>query len=142
MEKTGRPFNGREQQRIRELGLAERCQCRFIPSEDMATVYTNAECFVFPSKMEGFGMPVLESFDARCPVILSDASCFPEVAGKGGIFFNPDDPDELSRKIAMTINDRDFRNAMVNAGEKELSRFSWKKTGRQTAETYLKAINR
>ncbi len=137
---TGRPFSGQEQKRIEALGLKDRCVNRFIPDKDMAALYANAECFVFPSKMEGFGMPVLESFAAHCPVILSDASCFPEVAGDGGIFFNPDDADELADKILLTINDVDFRRRKIAAGDKELQRFSWRKTGILTAETYKKAI--
>ena len=137
---TGRDFNKHEQQRIAELGLTSRCHCRFIPTRDMGALYANAQCFVFPSKMEGFGMPVLESFAADCPAILSDSSCFPEIAGKGGIYFNPEDPDDLASKILLTVNDTDFRNSKIIAGKKELSRFSWAKTGKETAETYSKTI--
>lgn len=137
---TGKKFSKNELDRISESGLSSRCICRFIPSEDMSALYANAECFVFPSKMEGFGMPILESFTTGCPAILSDTSCFPEVAGKGGIYFNPEDPDELAEKILMTINDREFREGKISDGKEELKRFSWAKTGEKTAETYLKAI--
>lgn len=137
---TGRPFSNQELQRISSIGLKDRCIHHFIPDNDMYSLYANAECFVFPSRMEGFGMPVLESFAARCPVVLSDASCFPEVAGKGGIFFNPEDPDELAEKIRLTIGDSIFRTKKIEAGLKELQRFSWEKTAIATAATYKKAI--
>lgn len=137
---TGRPFSKQESERISALGLGNRCLHHFIPDKDMSSLYANAECFVFPSKMEGFGMPVLESFAAGCPVILSDASCFPEVAGEGGIYFNPDDADELAEKILMTIGDKEFRKSKIEAGIKELDRFSWENTGKATANTYKKAL--
>ena len=137
---TGKHFGKDELQKMADLGISDRCHCKFIPSADMYALYANALCFVFPSKMEGFGMPVLESFAAGCPVILSDRSSFPEIAGEGGIYFNPDDADELVRKIEQTIGDESFRTRMISSGLKELKRFSWSETGRKTAETYQKAI--
>ncbi|MBD5197314.1 MAG: glycosyltransferase family 4 protein [Bacteroidales bacterium] len=137
---TGRGFNKKELSRIADLGLSSRCQCRFIPSAEMSAVYANAECFVFPSKMEGFGMPILESFAAKCPAIISNVSCLPEIGGNGAIYFNPDDAEELAETILRTINDRAFRLEKISLGEKELKRFSWDKTALQTADTYLKAI--
>lgn len=137
---TGHPFSKAELRRIAELGLSGKCMCRFFPSEDMPSLYANAECFIFPSKMEGFGMPVLEAFSSECPVILSDASCFPEIAGSGGIYFNPDDAEDLATKINETIGDPNFRKEKISAGKQELKRFSWKKTAQKTTETYIKAI--
>lgn len=137
---TGRAFSKSEHNRIAELGLTGRCHCRFIPTGEMNSLYANAQCFVFPSKMEGFGMPILESFAAKCPAIISDSSCFPEIAGEGGIYFNPENPAELAEKILTTIEDKEFRNKKILTGEKELERFSWSKTGIMTAQTYKKAI--
>lgn len=137
---TGRAFDSREQKMISELGLSDRCSCRFIPSPDMHALYANALCFVFPSKMEGFGMPILEAFAAGCPATLSDSSCFPEIAGEGGIYFNPDDAGELAEKIRRTIGDAGFRKEKIAVGTRELQRFSWEKTGQLTADTYRKAI--
>lgn len=137
---SGRPFCKHELKRINELGLSGKCHCRFIPTSEMNALYANAQCFIFPSRMEGFGMPILESFAAGCPVILSDTSCFPEIAGNGGIYFNPDNPDELADCIRKVIDDTCFKNDKIEAGKKELSRFSWRETGRKTAETYTKTI--
>lgn len=137
---TGRAFSKKELKTIAARGLERRCSCRFIPVNDMHSLYANASCFVFPSKMEGFGMPILEAFAAGCPVILSNSSCFPEIAGNGGIFFDPDNPDELADKIEQTLCDPAFRDTKTLAAKQELERFSWQKTGVKTAETYLKAI--
>lgn len=137
---TGRDFSKQEHKRIAQLGLTGRCLCRFIPTNQMAALYANAECFVFPSLMEGFGMPILEAFAAKCPAILSDTSCLPEIGGEGGIYFNPKNPDELAEKILCTLEDTDFRQKQILLGEKELKRFSWEKTGNLTADTYRKAI--
>lgn len=138
---TGRSFSKSEKARIAQLGLLSRCVCRFIPEEDMGAVYANAECFVFPSRMEGFGMPILESFAAGCPAILSDSSCFPEIAGEAGIYFNPDDADALALEIEKAISDINFRNEKIDAGKERLKLFSWKKTGIKTAETYKKTLS-
>ncbi len=138
---TGRDFSKSERAHIAELDLSSRCHSHFIPTRDLGALYANAECFVLPSKMEGFGMPILEAFAANCPVIVSDASCLPEIAGKGGIYFNPEDPDELSEKIQLTLNDSNFRKMKIAAGREELKRFSWEVTGEKTAESYRKAID-
>ncbi|WP_300968667.1 glycosyltransferase family 1 protein [uncultured Duncaniella sp.] len=137
---TGRAFSKAENNRIAELGLSGRCHHHFIPTEDMNALYANAECFIFPSKMEGFGMPILEAFAARCPAVISETSCFPEIAGDGGIYFNPENPDELAEKIMLTINNLCFRRKKIEDGERELKRFSWSKTGNETAETYSKVL--
>ncbi len=138
---TGRNFNKKEIEQINRLGLQSRCLCKFIPENDMNALYANAECFVFPSKMEGFGMPVLESFAAGCPAILSDSSCFPEIAGNAGIYFNPENTEELAEMIQLTIGDLTFRNGKIKAGKERLKLFSWKNTGIKTAGTYKKAIS-
>lgn len=137
---TGRQFSSREKKRIAELGIADRCECRFIPTSDMNALYANAECFVFPSRMEGFGMPVLESFAAGAPSVLADTECFREIAGNGALFFNPDDAAQLADSIVRVISDKKLRETLRNAGKEELKRFSWDKTGLLTAETYRKAV--
>lgn len=138
---TGKNFNKEEWEQINRLGLQSRCLCKFIPENDMNALYSNAECFVFPSKMEGFGMPILESFAAGCPAILSDSSCFPEIAGDAGIYFNPNDAEGLAVKIEQTVEDSMFRNEKIKAGKERVKLFSWKNTGIKTAETYKKAIS-
>lgn len=85
-------------------------------------------------------MPILESFAAGCPVILSDTSCLPEVAGRAGVYFNPEEPEDIVRKIERVIYDPDFRNAKIAEGRDRLKEFSWDKCGLETAAVYNKTI--
>lgn len=137
---TGRDFSKHEKERIAALSLSSRCHCRFFHAAELPALYANALCFIFPSRMEGFGMPVLEAFAAKCPVILSDIDCFTEIAGDAAIYFNPDNPDSLARKIQLVIDDEPLRNRKIEAGSKRLSLFSWQKTALETTYTYKKAI--
>lgn len=139
---TGRPFSRSELEKIASHGLLGRVSSRFVKSEEMAAVYAAALCFVFPSKREGFGMPILEAFASRCPVILSDTSCFPEIAGEAGVYFNPDSIDEIEKKIASVIYDGHYRQEITARGMKALDNYSWQKTAAATAEVYDKVIGR
>jgi len=137
---TGRSFGKGEREEICRLGLAGRVVSKFIDAFDMPALYANARCFVFPSKAEGFGMPILEAFASGCPVALSNASCLPEIAGEGGVYFNPDDPEEMAMKISGIIFDEKFRLFMIDRGREKLSEYSWTKTAALTAEVYNKVI--
>lgn len=133
---TGKSFSRGERERIAALGLDKRIHSRFIDAIDMDALYANARCFVFPSRKEGFGMPVLEAFAAGCPVVLSDTSCFPEVAGDGALYFSPDDPEDMACRISSVVYDDGFRDEMVKKGTAMLSRYSWEKTAARTAAVY------
>lgn len=133
---TGKHFSSGEKRRIRELGVEGRVEQHLFPTGEMASLYAGAECFVFPSRLEGFGMPILEGFASRVPVIVSDSSCLPEIAGDGGIYFDPDDVDGLAAKIERVIEDKDFRVEHIEAGRRRLELFSWGRAAAETAEVY------
>lgn len=137
---TGRPFSRAEREKIARAGLEERVDCRFVATEELDAVYAGARAFVFPSRKEGFGMPILESFAAGCPVILSEASCLPEVAGNAGLYFNPDSPEDMAEKIGKVIYDDNFRELKIAEGRERLKGFSWEKCGRETAAVYNKTL--
>ena len=137
---TGRPFNRGERDMIARSGLESRIDCRFVPTDQLDAVYAGARAFIFPSRKEGFGMPILESFAAGCPVILSDASCLPEVAGNAGVYFNPDSPEDIAEKIGKVIYDNNFRDTKIAEGRERLKSFSWEKCGRETAAVYNKTL--
>lgn len=138
---TGRPFSGDEQQRIAQLGLTGRVHALFADSADMPALYANAEAFIFPSYYEGFGLPILEAFAAGCPVALSNASCFPEIAGEGALYFDPADADEIAAMASRLLDDRQLADSLRQAARERARLFSWERTARLTCETYCKAIN-
>lgn len=133
---TGRPFKSAEKRMIAEAGLIGRVTHRMFDNDEMHAAYAGAECFVFPSRYEGFGMPILEAFAAGCPTAVSRASCLPEVAGEGAAYFNPDSAEDMAETIGRVISDSEYRTSLKEAATRRLKNFSWDKTSRLTAETY------
>jgi glycosyltransferase involved in cell wall biosynthesis len=107
----------------------------------LATLYMNAVAFVFPSRYEGFGIPVLEAFQCGCPLIASNVSSLPEIAADAAIYFDPTDKESLRNAVEIVIHDRDMRNALVNKGYLRARDFSWEKVAQQTKDLYVKAAS-
>ena len=107
----------------------------------LCELYSRAELFVFPSLYEGFGIPILEAYACHCPVALSNASCFPEIAGNAGIYFDPYSEESIAESIREVIYNDRKRSELIVAGNERLKLFSWEKAARLTEKTYLKMIN-
>lgn len=133
---TGRGFSRQELSEIARLGLHSAVQSRFVTDNQLAYLYKQALCFVFPSLYEGFGIPILESFAMGCPVLLSDASCFPEVAGDAALYFDPNDADAMVASMLKVVEDSALRDSMAKKGYDRLGLFSWEKTAEETAALY------
>ena len=97
--------------------------------------------FIYPSYYEGFGIPVLEAFQAGCPLVLANASCFPEVAQDAGLYFNPKSPVELRSAVREILENKEVGDTLIAKGRKRLSDFSWQKSAIQTSEIYRKVLN-
>ena len=102
----------------------------------MRQAYANAECFVFPSQYEGFGIPVLESFACNCPLVCSNSSSLPEVAGNAAEYFDPLNTEDMSAKILRVIEDSDLREKLRASGRERLKLFSWDKAAKEHFECY------
>ena len=100
-----------------ELGLA--------PERDLLTAYGRADALVFPSRLEGFGLPVLEAMAAGCPVVCSDASSLPEVGGEAALYFAPDDPVAAAAHLRRLLTDEAFRRERVALGRVRAAGFGW-----------------
>jgi len=113
-----------------------------IPNDDFLNeLYSNAFCFIFPSLYEGFGLPILEAFSNNCPVILSIASCFPEIAGNAALYFEVDKPLSLTNQLTVLLNDNHLRNDLINMANQRLKKFSWDKMVDQHEKVYRSIIN-
>ena len=106
------------------------------PENILCTVYENAELFVFPSLYEGFGIPILESFACNCPLVCSNTSSFPEVAGRSAMYFDPYCKDSICSAIRSVLNDDELRRELVASGKERVESFSWKKMALETQEIY------
>jgi len=108
----------------------------FVSEEDLAGFYKLANVFVFPSFYEGFGLPGLEAMMAGVPVAASNRTSLPEIYGGAASYFNPDDPQEISRKILEIIQNKAFADGLVQKGYCKVKEFSWVKTAEETLSVY------
>ncbi|MDR2883512.1 MAG: glycosyltransferase family 4 protein [Deferribacteraceae bacterium] len=99
----------------------------YVDDEDMNTLYSGAEFFVYPSLYEGFGMPILEAMKSGCPVICSNTSSMPEVIGKAGITVDPTDDAHFVHALKKMYYDSAFREQCVKRGLAQAKLFSWKR---------------
>ena len=126
---------------ISRLGLSDRVMhLEGIPFADLPAIYADAAVSVYPSRYEGFGLPVVESITVGTPVIAATASCLEEAGGPGAVYINPDDADSLAREAMHIIDDRIFHDKLVRHGQKYVKKFSADNFAKATMETYHKAI--
>jgi alpha-1,3-rhamnosyl/mannosyltransferase len=123
--------------RVAELGLADRVVFLGPVAEaELPALYTGAELFVFPSLYEGFGLPVLEAMACGTPVVCSNVSSLPEVAGDAACQVNPLAVDELAAAIGRVLGDAALRQQMRERGLAQAARFSWPRTAQETLAVY------
>jgi len=108
----------------------------FVPDKDLVALYQQAEAFVFPSLLEGFGLPGLEAMAVGLPVLAANASCLPEVYGQAAVYFDPLDVEEMARKIKKVVGNQKLKSKMVKLGYQQVKKYSWQKMAEQTAEVY------
>lgn len=104
----------------------------YVPREVLPYLMGNAEMFVFPSLFEGFGMPLLEAMAARTPIITSNTTSMPEIAGDAAILVNPQSIDEIANAIEQLLENESLREDLVQKGSHQVKKFSWQKTARET----------
>ena len=104
----------------------------FVTDEDLPSFYKNAICFVLPSLYEGFGLPILEAMKYGCPVLTSNVSSLPEAGGDAALYFDPQDVEDIAKKINQVISDENLRSEMIKKGYQQVKKFSWEKTAKET----------
>jgi len=105
----------------------------------LRTLYNFAAAFVFPSRNEGFGIPLLEAMACGTPVIASDIAVFHEVAGDAAIYFDPNDVEDLVRALETILDDR-VREAFFARGLDRVNHDSWDRCASETYAVYQKAL--
>lgn len=104
----------------------------FISDAELATLYAKTTALVFPSRYEGFGLPVLEAMSAGAPVISSNASSLPEVGGDAVLYFDPLDADSLAAQMTRIVRDEAVRPELLMRMPSQVAKFSWEKCARET----------
>lgn len=127
---------------IQELGIeSEVIFLGFIDDKDLASVYNLADIFVFPSKHEGFGLPIVEAMACGTPVIASNSFSHPEVIGDAGILFETMNENDLKDKIIMLVSNTKLYNILVEKGLKRASMYSSDKCAQETINLYKDYVN-
>lgn len=125
-----------EVQRIQSLGVAGRVRQFGGPDTLLANLYTHATAFIYPSLYEGFGIPLLEAMHYNCPIIASNASCFPEIAGDAAVYFDPNNAGELASVIQEVIAGDHIRAQLQIRSAERGHHFSWDKCAQETCDFY------
>lgn len=106
----------------------------------LVDAYKNALAFVYPSLYEGFGIPLLEAMNLRCPVLCANTSSIPEVVGDSGLYFDPKSVVELGVQMERVLLDTSLRNVLVKNGIDRAKKFSWDKCADETRLVYEKVL--
>jgi alpha-1,3-rhamnosyl/mannosyltransferase len=112
----------------------------FVPAGHLPALYAGARLFIFPSVYEGFGLPVLEAMASGTPVVCSNSSSLPEVAGGAAAMCDAFDVEALSRLIAAGLQDEQWRSVARSKGLMQATRFSWQRCARETFAVYQAAV--
>lgn len=108
----------------------------YLSDGEVAYCYTQADVFAYPSLYEGFGLPVLEAMTLGCPVVTSNTSSLPEVAGSAALLVDPASVDGLADALWQVIDDRALRQTLIDQGHRQAAEFSWIRTAKTTLKAY------
>jgi glycosyltransferase involved in cell wall biosynthesis len=126
---------------IERLNLSDRVIWPgYVPADDLPLWYNSADVFAFPSRYEGFGMPLLEAMACGTPVVTSTASSLPEVAGDAALTTPPDDREALADALHRALTDVGLRQELRAKGFARAATFTWEETARRTARVYRHAL--
>jgi glycosyltransferase involved in cell wall biosynthesis len=124
-------------ERVRQLKLSNRVHFPgYVSDSVLKQLYRSADVFVYPSLFEGFGLTILEAMASGCPVITSNLSSLPEVAGEAGILINPFSPDEIADALLRLCSSPEIRQEKRNQGINHAKSFSWKSCASSVLDIY------
>ncbi len=138
---TDKRYTPKLQQQATELGIINQVKFLDYVSYDQLPILLNQSlALVFPSLWEGFGFPVLEAMGCGTPVITSNLSSLPEVAGDAGLLINPYQVSEMTDAMEQIVNDDGLRSQLQTLSLQQSSKFSWQKTGQITLGTVQRLL--
>jgi glycosyltransferase involved in cell wall biosynthesis len=112
----------------------------WVDEDDKPALYRGAACAAFPSRYEGFGLPVLEALGCGAPLVTSNSSSLPELLGDAGFAVDPDDVQGLAGAILSCLVDQPLASELRRRGPEQAARFTWAKTAQQTLAAYNEAV--
>ncbi|MFA5047713.1 MAG: glycosyltransferase family 1 protein [Patescibacteria group bacterium] len=124
--------NSVDKESVRDIILTD-----YLSDEELVSLYKKARVYVFPSLIEGFGLPPLEAQHYGLAVISSKNTCLPEVLGDSAIYFDPQSIDDMSAKMLATVDNEQIKQELVAKGYENLKKYSWQAAASQTHDIYL-----
>ena len=137
----GGPLSREERVLLESLAIADRTVQIGLPDDAMPGAYAHATVFAFPSRFEGFGLPVLEAMACGTPTVLAHSTSLPEVGGAAARYFTPGDHEELAEQLAAILSNPQESARMAVSGIKHAQAFTWNRTAHQTAEVYRQVLS-
>jgi glycosyltransferase involved in cell wall biosynthesis len=119
--------------RVRRTGL--------IPRRDVLAITRGAVAMTWPSRYEGFGLPILEAMSLGTPVVSADVTALPEVAGGAAVLLSPDDPGPWEAAMTRMLHDGDERRRLTNLGHRHAAAFTWRRSADAVIETYRSVVD-
>ena len=108
----------------------------YVPDEQLIRLYQDCYAYIFPSLYEGFGLPPLEAMAMGAPILLSSATCLPEIFGPDIPYFDPNDTQDISKIMKQAVLDAKFPTSQVAVAQTLLSTYSWQKMAEETKKLY------
>jgi glycosyltransferase involved in cell wall biosynthesis len=134
-------FHNSLEQAIADANLQDRVVFTgFVSDRELAGLYKNSKLYIFPSLSEGFGLPPLEAMAHGLPVASSNATCLPEVLGDAAVYFDPRSDAEMADAMLSVLSDEKLSNDLIKKGLKQVKKYSWKQTAKETLKIYEKAM--
>lgn len=122
-------------------GLKDRVRIMdYLPEEELTAVFQAAAAFVYPTRSEGFGLPLLQAFNLGVPVVTTTAGSIPEVAGKAARFCDPENPQSITHELLSILIDSNEAHRLALAGYMQAKKFTWEQTAQRTLDIYKKIL--
>lgn len=136
----GRKFTDAETKIFEKLHIKHLTSQFSVSDEELYAIYSQALLFVFPTLYEGFGIPILEAFYNKCPVVASNKGSIPEIARDGAIYFDPTNANEIAYKLNSAMTDSNLLDNLKMKGSQIVQSYVWEKTAIETHEVYKSVI--
>ncbi|XDD52792.1 glycosyltransferase family 4 protein [Leptospira sp. WS4.C2] len=137
----GEKITKQELLKFRELKLEDRIiHFQIEDNRQLLSLYQSVRLFVFPSLYEGFGIPLIEAMKSGCPVVCSNTSSFPEVAGEAALYFNPIEKASIFSAVEMMYENEELRKNFIELGYKQSAKFGWDNVAIQTYNLYKSLV--
>ena len=113
----------------------------YVSDQDLGLLYENSKAFIFPSRYEGFGLPLLEAMSFGTPILCSKVTSLPEVGERVPIYFDPSDPMDLSQKMDLLNQSKTLIEKMRTAGYQRVKNFTWEESAQKHVDLFKSVLN-